>query len=300
MVLKLDPDLPIVWRSLTELQVGIDADPVRLSDVTRVQEHMLGALIGGITLSGLVMIVIDAGGQETDALALVETLGDTVTDTGTVTDIGTGSCTGERHAIGQARVVVDGTGEAAGRIRNLLGASGVLVGDQFDDGACDLAVIVANFTIPPYRYSRWLNRDIPHLPVTFSDRHVQLGPLVEPGDGPCLYCLDQCRTDADPAWPAIASQLLSRTAASHRPMAAADAAVRAVRMVLARLIGGSRQYRATSIRIDATSGAVTAWPHRPHEGCGCRALPENVTAISPVRAAARSGRRRARVDPSPA
>jgi bacteriocin biosynthesis cyclodehydratase domain-containing protein len=34
-----------------------------------------------------------------------------------------------------------------------------------------------------------------------------VGPLVLPGQTPCLRCLELARTDRDPAWPMLAAQL---------------------------------------------------------------------------------------------
>ena len=47
----------------------------------------------------------------------------------------------------------------------------------------------------------------PHLSVGVRENTGWVGPLVLPGDGPCLGCLEHHRTDRDPAWPLIAAQL---------------------------------------------------------------------------------------------
>lgn len=50
-------------------------------------------------------------------------------------------------------------------------------------------------------------RSIPHLAVAVRDGRVLVGPLVRPGNAPCLNCLDLHRQDRDPAWAAIHAQL---------------------------------------------------------------------------------------------
>ena len=67
------------------------------------------------------------------------------------------------------------------------------------------------------RHGRWLRRDVPHLPSCSATPACTVGPFVRPGRGPCLRCLDLHRTDADPAWPAMATQLHARDAAAARP-----------------------------------------------------------------------------------
>jgi bacteriocin biosynthesis cyclodehydratase domain-containing protein len=47
----------------------------------------------------------------------------------------------------------------------------------------------------------------PHLAVGVRENTGWLGPLVLPGSGPCLGCLERHRIDRDPAWPLIAAQL---------------------------------------------------------------------------------------------
>jgi bacteriocin biosynthesis cyclodehydratase domain-containing protein len=59
-------------------------------------------------------------------------------------------------------------------------------------------------TLTALAYSR---RRLPHLAVTVRDATVVVGPLVRPGQSPCLNCLDLHRRDRDPAWPVLAAQL---------------------------------------------------------------------------------------------
>src|SRR5690606_41330535 len=77
---------------------------------------------------------------------------------------------------------------------------------------------------------------LPHLPVLVRELDVVVGPLVRPGQGPCLRCLDLHRTDDDPRWPAVATQLtgspptgvetslgwLAAAVAAHQALAVVD------------------------------------------------------------------------------
>lgn len=45
------------------------------------------------------------------------------------------------------------------------------------------------------------------LPVVVQPRRVVVGPLTGRASGPCLHCLDLHRTDLDPGWPGVVSEL---------------------------------------------------------------------------------------------
>ena len=61
MVLKLADDVPIVWRTPTSLQLGIDAPRIVLDDVGAGEERLITALRRGISPSGWSMLARDSG-----------------------------------------------------------------------------------------------------------------------------------------------------------------------------------------------------------------------------------------------
>lgn len=289
MVLKLDPGIPLVWRTPDALQLGIDQPVAVIDNVTGSAQKMLAALVGGITRPGLSMIGTATGAVEAEVEALLRSVGAALVDSGE--SPGTGAA---GHRAAAHRVAIDGDGPTARQIGALVHANGPEMCWGAADtvpAPVDLAVIVAHFAIPPDRYGGWLRRDIPHLPVVFGDRLIRIGPLVEPGVGPCLYCVEKARADVDPAWPAIASQLLGRTAPSETLLTSAETAARTARIVLRALSGAADEFIATSLALDAATGLVSVVTHRPHADCGCRVLPGNVTVLDPARAAGRSGTR---------
>lgn len=260
MVLKLDPRYPIVWRSPSSLQVGIASPKVVLYDVSVATERMIAALTVGVSETGLTMIGRSAGADPAAIERLIRQLEPALS----------------QNALHPTRtVVVVGAGETADRITAGLATAGVQVrtassasGTALGTLDCDLAIVVAQYVVEPELHGVWLRRDIPHLPVVFSDTAVTVGPLVEPGVGPCLYCLERHRVDADAAWPAIATQLLGRRSALDGALLAGEVAGIACRRVLARLAG---------VRDDASSatlehGEVTTSEWTPHPECGCLAL----------------------------
>ena len=70
------------------------------------------------------------------------------------------------------------------------------------------AVISSQLAIRPKTYSRWLNRDVNHLAITYELNELSISPVIIPGQTPCLNCMQESKVDSDDAWPVIASQLL--------------------------------------------------------------------------------------------
>ncbi|MGV8884628.1 MAG: hypothetical protein ACOH1T_03435 [Microbacteriaceae bacterium] len=264
MALTLDPRYPLVWRTPHSLQLGVASPPVVIDPVTTAVERMLDALVHGVTLSGLGMIGRDAGASEADVDAFVTRVRPALL----------------ASSAPSVTVLVAGSGLTAERIARGLAGAGVRVvatsgGSAAASAAhhepCDLAVIVAHYVIEPQLHGAWLRRDIPHLPVVIADTSVMIGPFVEPGVGPCLYCLMRARTDADAAWPAIASQLWGAHSAAETPLLAGEIAAIVARLVTARAVGGAAPMHEAR-ELDVATGVVTRVPRAVHPSCECSDL----------------------------
>jgi bacteriocin biosynthesis cyclodehydratase domain-containing protein len=258
MVLKLDSQVPRVWRTPFTLQFGIEPARVILTDVSSAEEQLISTLITGVARPGLGMIARSLGvgsARLNEVLALLAPVLEPEIPTRTT-----------------RRPVVDvvGSGITADLIAQALASEGIAVPPKGSAPAetCDLAVAVGHFVLEPYLYGHWLRADIPHLPVIFTDAGVTIGPLIEPGVGPCLYCLERYRSDADPVWPAIASQLWGRRSPTETLLLAHDTATRVVRLVLERLADGTPR-PASSIRLNRSDGAVDYREEKPHPLCDC-------------------------------
>lgn len=282
MVLKLDPRFPLVWRTPTSAQLGVDPPRVVLHDVTEAQERMLAALASGVSAPGLTMI---SRGRDDERDALLAVLAPVLAGSEAPTPVPT--------------VAVSGAGELARAIASALGGSGIrtLVAADARELAGErpnLAIAAAHFVLDPELHAFWLRRDVPHLPVVVTDAAAVIGPFVEPGDGPCLRCLELHRRDDDPSWPAIAAQLLGRRSRAESAVLVAETAAAVGRCVVARLSEGAGD--AASTRIDAATGERTVRRWSVHEECGCRGVDALLTPLSPARrgngwaGAARRGR----------
>ncbi|MDF1479547.1 hypothetical protein PYV02_10680 [Leifsonia sp. H3M29-4] len=263
MVLRLDPRFPVVWRTPSSVQLGVDPPVAIVEALTETQERMLAALAVGVSESGLAMLARGHDDERASLIAAIAPALEAPTDEPRVPTV----------AI---------TGPLAEAIVPVLAASGVQVLVGADAGALrdarpDLAIATAHYVLEPELHAFWLRRDVPHLPIVLGDTGATVGPMIEPGTGPCLLCLELHRRDADPAWPAIASQLLGRRSGAESAVLLAELSGMAARAVLARLADGPGP--AHSVRLDAATGARRARRWAVHPECGCRGL----DALSPGR-----------------
>jgi bacteriocin biosynthesis cyclodehydratase domain-containing protein len=267
MVLTLDPRFRLVWRTPTSLQFGLDSPAVVLHDVSEATDRMIAVLRRGISRSGVSMVCADAGGDEAEAESLLTQLAPVL--------LPESGAAAERSR----RVALHGDGATADLIAEILRGGGVMADRGESTTEPDLAIIVAQFVIEPELHGLWLRRDVPHLAVVFGDASVRIGPVIEPGLTPCLHCLERQHTEADPAWPAIASQLWGQRSRVESPIVAHEVAAIVGRYALTRLRSGlpadAVLPRATSIRLDAATGEISRREWQPHPECACLALPGN-------------------------
>jgi hypothetical protein len=142
----------------------------------------------------------------------------------------------------------------------------------------DLVVLVEDRAADPLRGAVLVSGSTAHLAVVVREADVVVGPLVVPGTGPCIRCLDLHRTDADPAWPTLCTQLREDPAVARESgtVAAVSAGIAAA-AVLAHL-----DRTAPGLPPGATFevGHPDAVPRRRtwavHPECGCTALPASL------------------------
>ncbi|MEN9753522.1 MAG: hypothetical protein RL670_1213 [Actinomycetota bacterium] len=138
----------------------------------------------------------------------------------------------------------------------------------------DCAVIFANQALEPRSYVQWLNRDVPHLAVVFGADSVWVSPLIVPGRGPCLYCLEQSRIDQDGSWPVLLSQLVTHKNRLDDASSRLFAAGLVLQKILAHCdaVGGFSQTdeELCGYELNHLTGTVSEVRWQPHEACSCR------------------------------
>jgi bacteriocin biosynthesis cyclodehydratase domain-containing protein len=160
--------------------------------------------------------------------------------------------------------------EAAAEAARRLGTPGPRNDGPLDP---DVVVLVEHGAADATKADALVSADVPHLSVVVREDGVVVGPLVRPGEGPCLRCLDLHRTDRDPAWPSVLTQVLNPTADVPRPEESAVstlAAGLAALQVLAELDGVPHPSAAgATLEVELPDGLVArrVWP--AHVRCGC-------------------------------
>lgn len=261
MVLRLNPQLPVVWRTPTSMQFGVSTPPVVLNDLDLATEKLIAALSSGISRSGLGMIGRSAGASDAQIDALLDHLAPVLL---------------QPPRVQHSTVVVTGVGRLADRTVAVLAAAGTPVvvartPDEAERASCTLAIAIGHFVLDPGYYGLWLRRDLPHLPVVLGDSSVAVGPFIEPGSTACLYCLQRHANDADSAWPAIASQLWGRRSALDTELVASEVAAIVARFALARLQGDAAS-ASDQLVIDGATGQQSRRDFAVHPDCGCLEL----------------------------
>jgi hypothetical protein len=177
-----------------------------------------------------------------------------------VTDLGLGAYDAEHVGRPRAEALRERLGRAAPKARVL------------DDGTPDVAVLVESRAAAPARYALLVAQAVAHLPVVVREADVAVGPFVLPGVTACARCADLHRSDADPAWPALAAQLRELVEAPQETTLAAAAAALAAAQVLAHLDGLRPAAAGALIEVALPEAVPRAVVLGPHPRCGCTTL----------------------------
>lgn len=247
---RLDPDVPLLWRDDTILQLGLAGD-VRVSASAAWVELLLARMRAGFRRAAFDVVAHGVGAPRQEARMLLAQLGAFLVD----------DAPPPQAAWVETLNITDG--RAAHRMREALADEDVATGDR--SAPADVAVVLVQGAAAAMQFARYLRDDTPHLPVAFERGAVTVGPLVRPGASPCLACRDGHERDRDDAWPRLHAQLIDRDAGALRAAMVAEAAALAARLLradapegeLVRLSAdGSREWRAVTF----------------HAECRCRAL----------------------------
>jgi len=269
---RIDPSLPCLWRSPDSLQIGADPARARVDSVSSADERLISALLRGVSDSALTDLAFRLGLSPLRFTELRNSLAPTFL---------------AETSPARLRIVVERSTPDDAPVPSIAYADRVLarhlaalgheVIGRHHPGRPDLAIVTAAHLVSPGTAQYWLSRDVLHLPVVTSDQAVTIGPLVVPGLSACLHCAFLTRVDRDPAWPAVAAQLISPELSRltvDAPQLALEAAVFVGRLV--DRLSPEREAEAAGIaglshRLEP-SGEVseTSWPQDPR--CGCRQL----------------------------
>lgn len=274
-MLRLDPSYPPVWRSATVLQFGAERIAV-LDDPPAWQLRLLRELERGIPDGALVPFAQAMGAPDAESATrfLVHIRRALMTDAGPRRMVTLHAADGvpdeQRDAVGAGLRATGLDVETAHRFDP--------IGTAHPDAAA--VVLVVHRVIDPGAVAALMSADRAHMPVALTGSGAEIGPFVEPGVTACLACVAAHRRDDDPAWPAVAAQLLGRPVDSE-PAVLWEAGIVAARLIAERAKSPSST-RTVSIAVRAGSLHRSVRPQRPHAECRCRSLAGTATAAAPV------------------
>ena len=99
----------------------------------------------------------------------------------------------------------------------------------------DVMVTVDAHVVEPLLARRLAQEDVVHLPVVVGEAGVRIGPVLN-GQGPCSTCLNLWETDADPCWPALATQMRTLPMPEVEHLVLHEAAASTARAVIDTLV----------------------------------------------------------------
>jgi len=202
--LQLNSTIQTVWASPTEFRFGIQEAIVTLDNPPPRIERLIDALRSGVPIERFPQIAAALGVSKNEQAALLDTLAPILETPETSSS----------PSPTNPRVIFGGDPRLHNPFLDAINQAGFR---QSDDTFAEVAVTTSHFVTSLQLARHWTTRGIPHLPVVFSEREIVIGPFVGVSDNPCVFCVELHRVDAEPAWAAIASQCIGRTAATSAP-----------------------------------------------------------------------------------
>ena len=125
----------------------------------------------------------------------------------------------------------------------------------------DVMVTVDAHVVEPLLARRLAQEGIIHLPVVIGEAGVRIGPVLG-GDGPCSTCLDLWERDADPCWPALATQMRTLAMPDVEHLVLHESAALTARAVIDTVLGHAAGINANGDDADPGSepnGCSATW-----------------------------------------
>jgi bacteriocin biosynthesis cyclodehydratase domain-containing protein len=270
----LAPGLRVLPRSRDEIQIGLTPRRRLRLRRTPALDRVLGALDRGEAVP-----TDDASRQALQALAPVlvdaDALGPADMGRGDAAALALRSAA-HRSVLTRRRglpvAVLGALPGRAGAPARLLASAGLPVTAAIADAA---AVLVVSCGEPDRAaVDPLVLRRVPHQLLRAVEGELVVGPLVVPGHGACLRCLDAHHSIEDPLHPLLVSRhhRERRHDAVAEPLDSALVALAlgwAVRDLVAHLDGEQAASRSATVRVttDLADLSVVRWV--PHPGCGC-------------------------------
>ena len=258
---RLSANLPVVWTSATSIQVGIDPPRAHVDHIPDTAAPLLHALAEGTPASGLAMLARHHQVSQDWVEHLVAQLEPALTTT---------------HTPDPLRLEAWSTSHAITAMVGLARQCGVevivpeaITWDTVPTG--DTVVLIADYLVHPH-WADQLSRDnIVHVPIVFSDQTITVGPLVTPGQTPCLVCVESRRREDMVGWLEVSSQLWGQQSPLHTaPNIGTAWALLLMLLTPGGGQGGANGFTRAAFRPE--QGTITWQPVDFHPRCSCRGI----------------------------
>lgn len=269
--LRLNPNYPLLWRDPHTVQFGVDALATLDSSEPWV-ERLLHSLRTGIRRLSFDVVAHGCGAPRDEARALLAVLAPVLAE-----------YSPELPAV-WIEPSDDLPSRVALRLAEALEDEGVRVvagaAPPSADASDCITLVVCAGVATATRSAAHLRDDRAHLVVAFDGGGVTTGPLVLPGETPCLSCRDEHDRDRDSAWALVHTQLMA-----HRPgtvpLRRIAEAANNIRQLLTGIAEQRKEASGRSIRVSG-DGHHESRSVRFHEECRCRSLQESVPVPAPL------------------
>lgn len=214
-VYRIKTRRPLLWRTPHSLQVGVDPPQIVLDEVPLSAAPMIHALHEGVKAEGIEVLARSLRVPPLQIWNMVEQLSGSF-DPDTPPMNPRFGITGSSRALAEMARVLRGLG------------CDVTVGEHPRDALdhqLDGLILVADYLAHPDWVSTLTRLRTPHTPVVFSDRTIEVGPVIRPGITPCLSCREGYLRSRDPHWLHLGSQLWNQTSPLSNPRGAWQAAL---------------------------------------------------------------------------
>jgi bacteriocin biosynthesis cyclodehydratase domain-containing protein len=272
---RIDPQLPLLWRTPSEIQIGFASPRAVLADLTPAEEYVVSALHSGVSDVSLRALGAQRGMSATDLADLLARIAPALEPPGKASlphvAVEGGGLGAARiaHTLTEASFMAVGATELLSHANSKRGSS-----TESADATRSIVIVVATMVLAPERCGRWLRRGVRHLPVVWLDTEVHVGPLIDPGRTACWHCIELARCDVDAARRALVTQVAGRPAAAETNRTTQEVALRVARW----LDGSDAPEPGTALILQVPSGRWRPMATTPHAACSCHTPRGNESA----------------------
>lgn len=277
---RLDPDLPLGFDRRGALRLGFDTPVARVGDFGAGVERFIAALRAPVPLSQLAQLARRCGVPAQQIPALLSELEEALIPAAPRARAASAVLVPSGAPFNARRIRLVGDGLPAAALRSMLERAGWRVLPQRTargpSARADLVVFLSRFGWPVTGSQHALANGTPHLAVRFSDRSVEISPVIASDGSPCITCFALHDHDRDPDQVDLAVQLRESVPASETAETSELVAALVLRTIANARREGPASGSSRGLLLPCSGGAVldapTPKPVLPHPSCDCHSF----------------------------